>query len=72
MVGTGTVVGLAGALFATQALRSQLFGISPADPVSFGAACAALVVVGVLAAYLPAKHATRIDPAAALRAEGTG
>jgi ABC-type antimicrobial peptide transport system permease subunit len=69
IVGAGTVVGLAVALIATQLLRMQLFGVSPADPLSFGAACAALAIVGLSAAYLPARYATRIDPARALRAD---
>jgi putative ABC transport system permease protein len=70
IVGGGIVVGLAGALIATQLLRTQLFGVSPADPLSFGAACAALAVVGLSAAYFPARYATRIDPARALRRDG--
>ena len=69
IVGAGIVVGIAGALIATQLLRTQLFGVSPADPLSFGAACVALAVVGLSAAYFPARYATRIDPARALRAE---
>lgn len=69
IVAAGTVVGLAVALIATQLLRTQLFGVSPADPLSFGAACVTLAVVGLSAAYFPARYATRIDPARALRAD---
>jgi predicted permease len=69
IVGAGTGVGLAVALIATQLLRTQLFGVSPADPLSFGAACVALAVVGLSAAYFPARYAMRIDPARALRAD---
>jgi len=69
IVGAGTLVGLAVALIATQLLRTQIFGVSAADPLSFGVACVALGCVGLLAAYLPARYATRIDPAGALRAE---
>jgi ABC-type antimicrobial peptide transport system permease subunit len=46
-----------------------LFGVSPVDPVSIGAAAAALLAIGVSAAYVPARRATRIDPVEALRAE---
>jgi len=69
IVGAGTLVGLTVALLATRLLRTQLFGVSAADPVSFGAACLALACVGILSAYLPARYAMRIDPARALRAE---
>ena len=69
IVGAGTFVGLTVALLATRLLRTQLFGVSAADPVSFGAACLALACVGILSAYLPARYAMRIDPARALRAE---
>ncbi|HEY4307595.1 MAG TPA: ABC transporter permease [Gemmatimonadaceae bacterium] len=69
IIGSGTIVGLIGALIATQLLRSQLFEVGAADPLSFGAACVALAVVGLAAAYLPARHATKIDPARALRSD---
>jgi len=69
IVSAGTLVGLAGALIATRLLETQLFGVSAGDPLSFGAACAVLVVIGLLAAYFPARYATRIDPARALRAD---
>ena len=72
IVGAGTVAGLAGALIATQLLRAQLFGVSPADPLSFNGAARAWrsQSSGCPAAYFPARYATRIDPARALRSDG--
>lgn len=69
VVGIGAIAGLAGALATSRVLSSLLFQISPFDPVSLGAACVALSLVGGLAAYIPARRATRIDPVQALRAE---
>jgi ABC-type antimicrobial peptide transport system permease subunit len=43
--------------------------VSPSDPVALAAACAILITVALIAAYLPARRATRIDPAQALRAD---
>ncbi len=65
----GTLVGLAGALAATGVLESALVGVSARDPLSFAAAAAALVIVAAAAAYVPARRATRVDPAAVLRVE---
>jgi predicted permease len=65
----GLAVGLAGALMVTRLLDSLLFGVTAADPLTFGAVSAALVAVLLLAAYLPARRATRVDPMIALRTE---
>jgi putative ABC transport system permease protein len=65
----GAAVGLAGALAASRVIASLLFQVSPTDPVALAAACAALLVVALIAAYLPARHASRVDPARALQAE---
>jgi putative ABC transport system permease protein len=65
----GAAIGLVAAMLSTRLLASLLFGVQPLDPVSFGGAGVALVTIGALAAYLPARRATRIDPARALRAE---
>ena len=61
---------LGGALMVpfTRALRSFLFGVTPSDPWAYLAACVALLFAAVLAAYLPARRASRIDPLIALRA----
>jgi putative ABC transport system permease protein len=65
----GLIVGLAGALAATRVLDSLLFGVTATDPATFVAVSAALLVVLLLAAYLPARRATRVDPMIALRTE---
>lgn len=69
VVGAGTVIGLAGALVAGRLLASQLFGVSPIDPISLAAATGTLIVIGICAAYEPARRATQIDPVQALRSE---
>jgi putative ABC transport system permease protein len=53
----------------TRVLDSLLFGVTASDPLTFAAVSAALVVVLLLAAYLPARRATRVDPILALRAD---
>ncbi len=65
----GTVIGLAGAVALTRVIASLLYDVSPTDPLTF--ACVSLVLIGVavLASYLPARRAARIDPMAALRWE---
>ena len=65
----GTAAGLAMDLVATRWLRSMLFGVTPLDPVSLIGAPLALVVIALLACYLPARRALRIDPLVALREE---
>ncbi len=65
----GAAIGLAGAVAASRLLRGLLFEVSPTDPVALAGACALLLTVALLAAYLPARRATKIDPARALRAD---
>ena len=69
VAGVGAIAGLAGALATSRVLSALLFQVSPSDPVSLGGACLVLLFVGGLAAYVPARRATRIDPVQALRAE---
>jgi predicted permease len=65
----GGAVGMIAAFAATRGIRSMLFGVTPLDPVSFAAAPALLAAVALLACYLPARRATRVDPLVALRDE---
>jgi len=65
----GLVAGLAGALALTGLLRSLLFGIGPRDPVTFLVVPCLLAAVALLAAFLPARRAARLDPMEALRME---
>lgn len=69
VIALGAAVGLVGALISSRVLVGLLFQVQPADPVALGAACLLLSVVGLAAAYLPARRATRVDPAIALRSE---
>jgi len=69
VTGTGAVVGLAVALAASRLLTKLLFEVSPADPISLLGSAVLLMVVAVIAAYIPARHATRVDPVQALRAD---
>ena len=63
----GLAIGLPVALGLTRLIMGLLYGMSPSDPATYGAAVLLLVAVGLVACYLPARRATRIDPVAALR-----
>jgi putative ABC transport system permease protein len=65
----GAMVGLAGSLALTRTLRSLLFGLSPTDPFTFAAVAFALMAVALLACWVPARRAARVDPMQALRYE---
>jgi putative ABC transport system permease protein len=66
---TGVAVGLAGALAVTRLFKSLLVGVSTNDGVSFAATTALLILVALVAAYVPARRAAAVDPLAALRHE---
>jgi putative ABC transport system permease protein len=65
----GTAAGLAGALGLTRYLRSLLYAVSPSDPFVLAAAAALLAIVALIAVWVPARRATRVDPLEALRME---
>ena len=69
LVVVGLVLGLVGAFGATRLLRSFLFGVTPLDPLTLGVVVVLLAGVALLACWLPARRATRVDPMEALRCE---
>jgi len=68
-VAIGLVVGLAGSLLLTRTMRSMLFEISPNDPLTVVGIALLLLLIAMLASYIPARRATRVDPMIALRYE---
>jgi putative ABC transport system permease protein len=69
LVAIGLAAGIVAAIFATRLLAGALYGVNRLDPATFGGVAAVLLAAGMLASYLPARRATRVDPIGALRSE---
>ena len=69
VAGVGAVVGLAAALASSRLATALLFGVTGTDPLALGGACLVLLGAAGVAAYLPARRATSIDPVRTLRAD---
>ena len=69
LIGLALAIGLVASLGAAHLLRNQLFGVAPHDVLTFAAVSAALAAVALLACYIPARRASRVDPMVALRNE---
>ena len=65
----GIAAGIAGALLLTRLMSTLIFGVSPSDPMTFIVVPATLILVALLACYIPARRASKIDPMQALRIE---
>jgi ABC-type antimicrobial peptide transport system permease subunit len=69
LVVLGLVIGVPAALFAARFISAQLFGLQPADPTALISAAVVLTIVALLAGYVPARRASRVNPLNALRYE---
>jgi len=67
LVAVGVVIGVLGTIALARLLTSFLFGVGTVDPISFAAASAVLLLIGVVAAFIPARRASSVDPALVLR-----
>jgi putative ABC transport system permease protein len=67
LIALGTVLGLAASVAVTRLIASQLWGVSPRDPLTMTAVVVVVAIVGLAACYFPARRATRVDPMIALR-----
>jgi putative ABC transport system permease protein len=69
LAGLGVGIGIVMALGVTRVVRSQLFNVSPSDPISFGLVAFFLTAIAIAASYVPARKATAVDPIIALKYE---
>jgi len=69
LVGAGMFIGLLGAFAATRVLRGFLYEVQPLDPLTFASVVVVLAGVALIACWLPARRAARVDPMEALRRE---
>jgi ABC-type antimicrobial peptide transport system permease subunit len=69
LAGSGVVLGLVAAVGLTRLMGALLFGVDPIDPLTFGVVALSLTAVALLASYVPARRASRVDPVVAIRFE---
>jgi putative ABC transport system permease protein len=69
LAAAGAILGLLAAVAITRMLRSMLYGVGAADPLTFAAVALLVTAIALVASYVPARRALRVDPAEALRAD---
>jgi ABC-type antimicrobial peptide transport system permease subunit len=69
LTAAGIAIGIGVALLLTRVMSAFLFGVGPIDPLTYAAVSTALAAMALLATYLPARRAARVDPVVALRAD---
>jgi len=69
LISVGMAIGLAGSIALSRVIASQLWGIEPTDPATFTGVSLLLVAVALVASFVPARRAIRVDPTEALRTE---
>jgi ABC-type antimicrobial peptide transport system permease subunit len=69
LTSAGLVIGVAGAAAATRSMKTMLYGVQATDPGTFAGVAALLCTIAVLACWIPARRASRVDPITVLRTE---